>query len=56
MAPRYIAFDDQLPKTPTQKVEKFKLKSLGIGSALFDAESGTPSVQASSIRLSARQR
>lgn len=29
MAPRYIAFDDHLPKTPTQKVEEFKAQESG---------------------------
>jgi crotonobetaine/carnitine-CoA ligase len=26
MVPRYIEFADSLPKTPTEKVEKYKLK------------------------------
>lgn len=39
MVPRYIAYAENLPKTPTQKVEKFKLKALGIHVATFDAES-----------------
>jgi crotonobetaine/carnitine-CoA ligase len=30
MVPRYIEFIDSLPKTSTQKVEKFRLKQLGV--------------------------
>lgn len=39
MVPRYIEFLDALPKTPTQKIEKFRLKELGITSNTWDAES-----------------
>jgi len=39
MAPRYIEWIDQLPKTPTQKVEKFKLKARGHTMMTFDAQS-----------------
>jgi len=38
MIPRYIEVVGSLPKTPTQKVEKFKLKALGKGPSTFDAE------------------
>jgi len=38
MVPRYVEFIDQLPKTPTQKVEKFKLKAMGNTASTFDAQ------------------
>lgn len=38
MVPRYIEIIDALPKTPTQKVEKFRLKQVGITSATWDGE------------------
>jgi crotonobetaine/carnitine-CoA ligase len=28
MVPRYVEFVDALPKTPSQKIEKYKLKAL----------------------------
>jgi carnitine-CoA ligase len=36
--PRYIEFLAELPKTPSQKVEKYKLRDAGIGSATWDCE------------------
>jgi len=36
--PRYIEFLDQLPKTPTERVEKYKLKEQGIGPNAWDRE------------------
>lgn len=42
MAPRYVALVDRLPKTPTQKVEKFKLRTIGPDASTFDAEAKTP--------------
>jgi crotonobetaine/carnitine-CoA ligase len=36
--PRYIAFRDSLPKTPSERVEKFKLKSEGITPDCWDRE------------------
>lgn len=38
MAPRYIEFMGSLPKTPTEKVEKFRLKQAGITPATWDAD------------------
>ncbi|MFF2108572.1 AMP-binding protein [Rhodococcus koreensis] len=40
MVPRYIEFVDFLPKTPTQKIEKFRLKQAGITPATWDGETG----------------
>lgn len=31
--PRYIEFRDSLPKTATERVEKYKLKAEGVGNA-----------------------
>jgi len=36
--PRYIAFRDSLPKTPSERVEKFKLKDEGITADCWDRE------------------
>jgi crotonobetaine/carnitine-CoA ligase len=36
--PRYIAFRASLPKTPSERVEKFKLKDEGITSDCWDRE------------------
>lgn len=36
MIPRYIEVLDTLPKTPTQKIQKAKLRDRGIGAATFD--------------------
>ncbi len=33
MVPRYVEFHDALPKTPTERVEKYKLKQAGAGAA-----------------------
>ena len=41
MAPRYIRFVDELPKTPTQKVEKFRLRDEGITADTWDSERRT---------------
>jgi crotonobetaine/carnitine-CoA ligase len=38
MIPRYIDIVDALPKTPTQKVEKFRLKESGITPTTWDAQ------------------
>jgi len=38
MAPRYIAFRDALPRTPTQKVQKVELRREGIAADLWDRE------------------
>lgn len=39
MAPRYLRFVAGLPKTPTQKVEKFKVREAGVTSDTWDAGS-----------------
>lgn len=36
--PRYIAFRDSLPKTPSDRVEKFKLKKEGVTNDCWDRE------------------
>lgn len=38
MAPRWIEFVDELPRTPTQKVEKGRLRDAGVTAASWDAE------------------
>jgi crotonobetaine/carnitine-CoA ligase len=38
MVPRYIRFVDTLPKTPTERVQKVKLREEGITSDTFDRE------------------
>jgi acyl-CoA reductase-like NAD-dependent aldehyde dehydrogenase/acyl-CoA synthetase (AMP-forming)/AMP-acid ligase II len=38
MVPRYVEFTDQLPKTPTQKVERFKLATRPLGENTWDAQ------------------
>jgi crotonobetaine/carnitine-CoA ligase len=37
MRPRYIDLVDELPLTPTGKVEKYKLRGSGIPTTAFDA-------------------
>ena len=36
--PRYIAFRDSLPKTPSERVEKYKIKNEGISEDCWDRE------------------
>jgi len=38
MIPRYVEFEENLPKTPTEKVEKYKLKEEGITIDTWDRE------------------
>jgi len=38
MVPRYIRFVDSLPKTPTERVQKVKLREEGITADTFDRE------------------
>ncbi len=40
LAPRFLEIADTLPRTPTQKVEKFRLAERGVTSATWDAERG----------------
>jgi len=39
MVPRYVEFVDELPKTPTQKVQKHVLRESGVGPQTWDRES-----------------
>jgi crotonobetaine/carnitine-CoA ligase len=36
--PRYVEFMESLPKTPTERVEKYKLKQSGITANTWDRE------------------
>lgn len=45
LAPRFIRFVEQLPKTPTEKVQKFQLRDAGVTPDTWDAES-PPQLQA----------
>jgi len=38
MAPRYIEFKDALPKNPSQRIEKYKLRAEGVNAATWDRE------------------
>ena len=38
MVPRYIRFVDALPKTPTERVQKVKLRDEGITADTFDRD------------------
>ena len=38
MAPRYVQFTDALPKTPTEKVEKYKLMERGVTPETWDRD------------------
>jgi crotonobetaine/carnitine-CoA ligase len=38
MVPRYIRFVPELPKTPTERVQKVKLRDEGITADTFDRE------------------
>jgi crotonobetaine/carnitine-CoA ligase len=38
MLPRYFRFVDDLPKTPTQKIEKYKLRAAGVTADTWDRE------------------
>jgi crotonobetaine/carnitine-CoA ligase len=42
MVPRYVEFLPELPLTPTEKVEKYRLREAGINAATWDRE-GVPS-------------
>ncbi len=37
--PRYIEYIDEIPKTPTQKIQKNKLRERGLSEATWDRES-----------------
>jgi crotonobetaine/carnitine-CoA ligase len=38
MVPRYVRFLDQLPRTPTEKVEKFRLRETALAEAVWDRD------------------
>ena len=50
MIPRYVRFMDSLPKTPTAKVEKHKLRNEGVTPDTWDREAA--GVRISGERLS----
>ena len=42
MVPRYLEFRDEFPKTPSQRIEKYKLKADGVDRAsVFDIGDGS---------------
>jgi crotonobetaine/carnitine-CoA ligase len=36
--PRYVQFVDRFPKTPTERIEKYKLQQAGLGPDVYDRE------------------
>lgn len=38
MVPRYVRFVEQMPKTPTERIQKFKLREEGVTADTFDRE------------------
>ena len=50
MVPRYVSFIDEMPKTPTQKVEKYRLREMGIGPSTWDREAVADKMEARSAR------
>ena len=42
MVPRYLRFATALPRTPTDKIEKFRLQAEGITPDTWDREASTP--------------
>jgi crotonobetaine/carnitine-CoA ligase len=40
MVPRYLEFFDQLPKTPTEKIQKQLLRTRGLTAATHDRQAG----------------
>ena len=42
MLPRYIEFAPSLPRTPTNKIEKFQLKEAGLGAGVWDRDVHRP--------------
>ena len=36
--PRYVRFMDELPKTPSQRIEKYKLRQEGVTPDTWDRE------------------
>ena len=48
MLPRYIEFTSTLPRTATNKIEKFQLKEAGLGAGVWDREAEMPSERSTS--------
>jgi len=46
MVPRYVEIADSLPKNPSQRIEKYKLRARGINAATWDRERGGVSLKA----------
>ena len=46
MVPRYVEFVDSLPRTPTAKVEKYRLQAAGLTSATWDRDGIAPKMGA----------
>lgn len=40
MVPRYIEFVSSMPLTPSMKIEKFKLREIGLTAQTWDRQSG----------------
>jgi len=38
MVPRFVEFRTSMPKTPTERVEKYKLREEGLGAGAWDRE------------------
>jgi crotonobetaine/carnitine-CoA ligase len=36
MVPRYVEFRDELPRTPTGRIEKYRLREEGLGASAHD--------------------
>jgi crotonobetaine/carnitine-CoA ligase len=42
MVPRYVDIVQSLPRTPTEKVEKYRLMTRGVSSTTWDRERQAP--------------
>ena len=52
MLPRYIEFVDDMPRTPSAKVEKYKLVEAGLSSAAWDREKAGYRIERSPPKVS----
>ncbi|TFZ03171.1 ATP-dependent acyl-CoA ligase [Ramlibacter henchirensis] len=52
MLPRYVRVLEELPRTPTQKVEKYRLRDMGVTPDTWDREASGIKVQRDRIKLS----
>jgi crotonobetaine/carnitine-CoA ligase len=50
MLPRYLEFVATLPRSPTSKIEKYKITSGGLGPSAWDREAHDPSASARPLR------